>query len=218
MAAWRRDWNWAEAERFLRAAIAVDKDAATPHVFYAWLLRASGRVAQADAEMGRALELDPVSSFAGANAGLMLYFDRRYSDAIAHLRDTLTLDPHYALAYLPLGLAFVALGESDQAVACLSRAVSLAGDKSDYYRAVLGYAMAAGDQVAAARKLLANSRAFDRALVHLGLHETGPSIDCLEMALREQSSHVAYLGADPLFDRLRGEKRFQRLARSIGLP
>ncbi len=218
MVAWRRDWNWTEAERFLRAAIAIDRAVATPRVYYAWLLRASGRVAQADAEVGRALELDPVSSFVSANAGLMLYFSRRYSDAIQHLRGTLALDEHYPLAYLPLGLAFVALGKSDEAVSCLRRAVAFAGDRSDYYRAVLGYTMAVSDRASAAHNALSNPRAFDRALVHLGLRETGPSIDCLELALGERSSHVAYLGIDPLFDCLRGEKRFRRLEKSIGLP
>lgn len=217
MVAWRRDWDWGEAERFLRAALSLDKTAARPRVYYAWLLRAAGRNKQADAEVARALELDPVSSFVSANAGLMLYFSRRYSDAIAHLGETLTLDQHYPLAYLAMGLALVALGRSDEAVACLRRAVALAGERPDYYRAVLGYTLAASDRVAAARNLPANSRAFDRALVHLGLQENGASIDCLELALGEQSSHVAYLGADPLFDCLRGEARFRRLAKSIGI-
>jgi len=102
MVAWRRHWNWAEAERYLRASIAIGKSEARPRVYYAWVLRAAGRVSHADAEMSRALDLDPVSSFVSANAGLILYFSRRYSEAIAHLRETLILDEHYALAHLPL--------------------------------------------------------------------------------------------------------------------
>lgn len=216
MVLWRSGWDWKEAERHLRAAIAMDRSASTPHVYYAWLLRATGRANHAEAEIARALELSPVSSFVSANAGLMLYFGRRYSDAIAHLHQTLTLDEHYPLAYLALGLAFSAVRESEKAVQSLQGAVRLAGNRVDYYGSMLGYALAAGNHNTPEE--FVNGRAFDRALVHLGRGEIGPSVDCLEVAFAEPSSHFAYLGVDPLFDRLRREKRFRNLTKSIGIP
>jgi hypothetical protein len=64
---------------------------------------------------------------------------------------------------------------------------------------------------------VADAGPYGRALLHLGRGETGQSLECLERAMAEQSSLVAYIGADPLFDPLRTHRRFQRLVRSMGL-
>lgn len=46
-------------------------------------------------------------------------------------------------------------------------------------------------------------------MVHLGRGETGQALECLEEALREGSSHLSYLLADPMFDALTHERQFQ---------
>ncbi|HEY6390503.1 MAG TPA: winged helix-turn-helix domain-containing protein [Bryobacteraceae bacterium] len=217
MVAWRLHWDWDSAERYLRASIAIQPEYATSRLYYAWLLLARNRRREAEAEVFQAWELDPVSSFVGTNVGWVLYTGRRFSDAIARMRETLVLNEHYAMAHLPLGLSLQHSGRVAEAVPLLAKGVALAGGAAPYYRAALGLALAASDQVAPARKILESSGAFDRAIVHLGFGETGFALDCLEQAVLEGSSHLAYLEADPMFDALRGERRFQRIARNIGL-
>jgi DNA-binding winged helix-turn-helix (wHTH) protein len=217
MVAWRLHWDWDSAERALRASIAMKPDCATSRLYYAWLLLARNRRREAEAEVFRAWELDPLSSFVGTNVGWVLYTGRRFSDSIARMRETLALNEHYAMAHLPLGLSLLHTGRVAEAVPRLAKGVTLAGDAAPYYRAALGLALAAADQAAPARKILESSGAFDRAMVHLGFGETGLALDCLEQAVLDGSSHLAYLEADPMFDALRREKRFQRIVRDIGL-
>jgi len=217
MVAWRLHWDWDSAERYLRASIAIQPEYATSRLYYAWLLLARNRRREAEAEVFRAWELDPVSSFVGTNVGWVLYTGRRFSDTIARMRETLVLNEHYAMAHLPLGLSLLHTGRVTEAVPLLAKGAALAGGAAPYYRAALGLALAASNQVTPARKILESSGAFDRAMVHLGFGETGPALDCLEQAVLDGSSHLAYLEADPMFDALRRERRFQRIARSIGL-
>jgi DNA-binding winged helix-turn-helix (wHTH) protein/Flp pilus assembly protein TadD len=217
MVAWRLHWDWDSAEQFLRASIAIQPEYATSRLYYAWMLLARNRRPEAEAEVFRAWELDPVSSFVGTNVGWVLYTGRRFSDTIARMRETLVLNQHYAMAHLPLGLSLLHTGRVTEAVPLLAKGVTLAGSAAPYYRASLGLALAATNQVASARKILESSGAFDRAMVHLGFGEKGPALDCLEQAVLDGSSHLAYLEADPMFDPLRRERRFQRIVRDIGL-
>jgi DNA-binding winged helix-turn-helix (wHTH) protein len=217
MVTWRLHWDWDSAEQFLRASIAIQPEYVTSRLYYAWLLLARKRRPEAEAEVLRAWELDPVSSFVGTNVGWVLYTGRRFSDTINRVRETLVLNEHYAMANLPLGLSLLHTGQVAEAVPRLAKGVALAGGAAPYYRAALGLALAAADQVAPARKILESSGAFDRAMVHLGFGETGLALDCLEQAVLDGSSHLAYLEADPMFDALRREKRFQRIVRDIGL-
>lgn len=217
MVAWRLHWDWATAERLLRTSIAIQPEYATSRLYYAWLLLARNRRREAEAEVFRAWELDPVSSFVGTNVGWVLYTGRRFSDTITHMRETLVLNEHYAMACLPLGLALLHTGRVEEAIPPLTQGVTLAGSAAPYYRAALGLALAASNQVQPARKILESSGAFDRSMVHLGFGETGEALDCLEQAVLDGSSHLAYLEADPMFDPLRRERRFQRITRDIGL-
>ena len=215
--AWRLRWDWKSAERLLRASIAIRQDYPTAHLYYCWLLQARGRRREAEAEAMRAFELDPSSPFVCTNVGWMLYTGRRYSDAIVHMRDTLALDEYYAMARLPLGLSLQQAGRADEAVGQLAYGAMLAGSDARYYRAALGHAVAARDGSAKTSIVLGESAAFDRAMVHLGAGNRDAAMDCLEQALAEGSSHLSYLYADPMFDCLRGQRRFQRITRSIGL-
>jgi DNA-binding winged helix-turn-helix (wHTH) protein len=217
MVAWRLHWDWDSAERAMRASIAIQPEYATSRLYYAWLLLARNRRPEAEAQVFRAWELDPVSSFVGTNVGWVLYTGRRFSDTIARMRETLLLNEHYAMAHLPMGLSLLHTGRVVEAVPLLAKGVTLAGSAAPYYRASLGLALAATNQVASARKILESSGAFDRAMIHLGFGERGLALDCLEQAVLDGSSHLAYLEADPMFDPLRRERRFQRIARSIGL-
>ena len=55
------DWDWRGSEERFRHAIELDPNYATAHHFYSIYLTAAGRPAEAQAEIARALELDPLS-------------------------------------------------------------------------------------------------------------------------------------------------------------
>jgi tetratricopeptide (TPR) repeat protein len=135
----------------------------------------------------------------------MLYLSRRFGDAISQVSRTLQLDPTYAMTYLPLGLSLLHRGRTHDAIAALCVGLKLAGNNAPYYRAALGLALGAAREEQRARTVLQAASSFDRALVHLGLDEKERAISCLEQAVAEGSTHLAYLYADPMFDGLRRE-------------
>ena len=92
------DWNWPAAEREFRRAIELSSSCATAHHWFAYYLMLMGKRDESLAEIRRAQELDPLSLFIQRDVADMLYYARRYDEAIAQGRKTLERDPNFALA------------------------------------------------------------------------------------------------------------------------
>jgi hypothetical protein len=58
---------------------------------------------------------------------------------------------------------------------------------------------------------------FHLALVHIGLGENDRAIELLEKSFEERTERLVWLRADPRFDPLRLDPRFNDLLRQIGL-
>ncbi|MBI3657434.1 MAG: hypothetical protein HY232_13545 [Acidobacteria bacterium] len=109
---------------------------------------------------------------------LILYFARRYDQAIAEARKTLEMDPNYILAHRVIGKASVEKRLYDQAIAAFHQAIALGG--SPLLKAELGHAYAISGQRDEAMKILHELvdlsmrgyvASFHRAIVHVGLCE-----------------------------------------------
>jgi hypothetical protein len=55
------------------------------------------------------------------------------------------------------------------------------------------------------------------AQVHIGLGEHAEALDRLEQAAAERAADVAWLGVRPVFASLRGQPRFVKLLKRLGL-
>jgi tetratricopeptide (TPR) repeat protein len=155
----------------------------------------------------------------------ILYFARRYDEAIEQGRQTLELDPNYATAYRILGWAYEETGLYDEAISAHLRASEL----TDYglnFTAQLGRAYALAGRQDEARKVLAELRktsaetyvsSLDIAIIHAALGEIDPAFEWLERAYEERADHLAYLKVNPRLAALHSEPRFQELLRRLGL-
>ena len=97
------EWNWAQAEKEVRRALALNPNYAHAHDMYSVYLHVMGRHDEATAETKGAQELDPLSLTLNTALGEDAYYARQYDEAIAQLEKTIYLDPHYYRAYLWLG-------------------------------------------------------------------------------------------------------------------
>jgi tetratricopeptide (TPR) repeat protein len=183
-----------------------------------------GRFDDAIAEAERARALDPISSIINANLGDTYFYARRYDKAVAQHRETLGLAPDFGPAHLYLGAALERAGHFEEALGEIGRARSIVGD-SAFGLAALGFTAArAGDPGrarAALRELIAlqevgRAQAADVALVAVGLGEREDALAWLQKAF-ERRDALNNLGVDPRFDALRGDARFSRLLRALGL-
>jgi DNA-binding winged helix-turn-helix (wHTH) protein len=220
MVDWRLHWDWRGAEERFRQALALDSNSAPTFQYYSWLLQASGRPAQSREAMTRALALDPASPFVSANVGWMLYLDRRYSEALAHLRESVELDENYALVHLPLGYVLQQTGRLPEAITHFRFGLARGGD--GFYRAALGQALAqagfAGEAASIAASLEGSRMcSFNQAMIYAGLGRDEDTLRCLESSVAEHSSSVPYLDVDPIFDGVRGNRRYQGIAQRVGI-
>src|SRR5206468_6540928 len=78
---------------------------------------AVGRSDESLAEIKRARELDPLSLIINTDTGKVLYFARRYDDAIKQLRETLRMDPDFPQANIWLGSVCATPGLYEEAIA-----------------------------------------------------------------------------------------------------
>lgn len=219
-------WDWAAADAAFRRAIELNPGYATGYHWYSLYLTAIGRTEESLAAIRHAAELDPLSLIISTILGTRLFFARRYQEAIAQLRSTLELQADYEPARLWLGRGYVAVGRLAEAEAVLD-AARRQNPTSPILNAAVsyGYAVMGRDREAQAilEALLARPGdayvpAYWIAIVYVGLGDRPRALDWLERARRDGDGWLINVRADPAFDGLRGEPRFEALIGRMGFP
>ena len=219
------DWNFSGADQAFREALDLNPNQVTGHYWYALFLAATDRNAEALAHIESALQLDPLSMVVNCHKGWILYFARRYQEAIDQLLNTIDMDPNFALARYFLGLVYLRTSKLEEALQQFERARQAS---SDHPAAIAGLAAAyaLGGQKMQARKairVLEEQRKrryvapYYMALASIGLGETRQAFDWLEKAFEERSTYLSNLMVDPALDDVRFDPEFQRLIQRVGL-
>jgi serine/threonine-protein kinase len=215
------EWDWRAAEQEFRRALELRPNYADAYFSYSRFLASRNRMEEAIAQLGRAVELDPLSLTLQTNRALLDYFAGRYDEAHGRLRKVLGRDSTDVLAKWGMALVAEQLGRPDDAI----RILEPISRSSLNRKASLGHAYGVAGQAARARDVLGELRkqavtsyvpAYYFALVHAGLGEREPALRYLERAFEERSTVLAYLPIDPRLAALRSEPRFRALAERLG--
>jgi TolB-like protein/DNA-binding winged helix-turn-helix (wHTH) protein/tetratricopeptide (TPR) repeat protein len=218
------EWDWRRAERAYRRALELNPGYATAHHWYGYYLMLMRRFADAEVELKRARDLDPLSAVIDANLGFRHYLARDYDTAIAHWEQVLELDRHFSLGHGYMALARIQQEKYPDALVSLQ--ASMAGSPAPSTKAILAHTFGRMGKARQARQLLAqlldgSSGRFISpyyvSLVYVGLGETDKALDWLERAYQERSGPLLELNVDPMFDPLRGDPRFAAILRKMGL-
>ncbi len=219
------EWNWLDAEREFLRAIELKPNYGPAHQWYSSLLAVVGRTDEALAEAKRAQELEPFSLIVTSHLGWVNYLARNSEATIEQSKQTLRLDPNFFPTHRYLGLAYGQQRKHKEAIEAFQKAVSLSRGNT-LMKAELGHAYAAAGKRKEALQLieelqqLSNQRhvsPYHFALIYVGLGEKDRAIDLLNKALDERAERLAWLRADPRFDKLRSDGRFNSLLERIGL-
>ena len=217
------DWAWQESDRNYQLAIRFNAGYATAHHWYALGLAMLGKRDESIEEMNRALELDPQSLIIQTNVGWVYYFARRSKESIKQIKKALEMDSTFNLAHLRLGWAYQSEKMTAEAIREFQAAVDLSGNNPEP-AAALGHAYARAGQTDAAHKILAElttghaqgvPQAYDIAGVYIGLGEVSKALEWLERGRASRDPNMAWLNADPRWDPIRNDPRFQGLLRSM---
>jgi len=220
------DWDWSGADKEFQRAIELNPRSADAHASHAEALWQTGRLDEAIAETKLTLVLDPLSLSNNLNLGQEFFLARQYDQVIEQERKTLELDPNFIEAYYFRGMAYLKKSMYKEAMRDFEKAVAISPD-DPLALTGLGYADAVTGRRAEAQKVLDQLTKLSKqnhvsaaymAKIYAGLGEKDRAFEWLEKAYEDRSIvSVGLIKANPIFDPLRSDPRFQDLLRRMNL-
>ncbi len=220
------DWDWAGAELEFKRTLALNPNFIDGRYYYAGALARLKRFAEAEAVLGQALELDPLSQQVCQGLGNIFYFARQYERARTQANKTLELDPAgfwASAAHRVLGGILLQQQHYQEGLAEYRKAYECS--RTNATKSWLAYAYAVAGQPREARALLRELEADAKkqwvspvylARIHIGLGEHDEAFAWLKQAYAAQSDHLIHLSIDPVYDPLRNDARFRELLHGLG--
>ncbi len=221
------DWDWASAEATLTRALELDPNSAEAHRTYGDLLSALERHAEAIREMHSAEELDPLSSVTQSRYARALYRARKYQEAVPHVQRAIDLDPNLGnvMPYWIQGDLYEQMNRHDEAIASLKKAQSQGGNAQEI-SAEIAWVYARMGKQNEARRMLEELKAttdpssfssFGVASAYAALGDKGDAFKVLFHMIEERNV-VTHIKADPQFESLHSDPRWQVLLRRMNFP
>jgi TolB-like protein/tRNA A-37 threonylcarbamoyl transferase component Bud32 len=218
------DWNGAESE--FKLALAINSNHLQSHQTYAlFVLAAQGRIDDALAENGRALDVNPQGNPANVFKGRILYYAHRYADAASTFQAGIVRDPGYFWFHVGLGEVYVATARFPEAVAEINTPPYRTGGSARQL-AMLAWAHAVqGDKQALGPLLNEIEERGKQSYIPPGtlakifgaLGNKDRAFAALQQAYQDRDPVVIVLKVDPGFDPLRSDPRFHDVLRRMNL-
>jgi len=217
------DWNWAAAESTLQRAVAAAPNSPTAHMRYGALLTRIRRFEDAESELVRHLELDPLSIAGIINLGMVRFCKNDFAGADREYRRALELDEKQGAAHWLLSRSMWLQGRRDEAVAEIVTALEL--DRNAPLAAAVRnkkQSASAGDAI---RLLLHEWRdnppgtnPHNLAYLSTYVNDEDRSVYWLEKSIEEHHPWTTWIAAAPEFQVLRGDARYIAMLQRLGLP
>jgi len=215
------DWDWAAAEREMKRAIELDPNYTMYGLYLAAMGKheeairaqemtnrrspldlqfgmdlsgiylAADRVDQSIEQSRKTIELDPNYWGGYQELGLGLLQNRQFSEAIAALEKSRSLDKNPSVSGY-LGFAYAAAGKKAEAQKLLDELKEQS--KKQYVPA------------------------YSIAIIYAGLNDKDQAFEWLNKAYADRSFYIALLNFESTLDNLRPDPRFKELLRRANLP
>jgi DNA-binding winged helix-turn-helix (wHTH) protein/tetratricopeptide (TPR) repeat protein len=213
-----RDYAKAEAE-YEKARQANEKFARLWH--HLGILRGfQARPDEALAAMRRARELEPMTFLYNANYGLVLYYSRRFDEAIAHAQSLLAAQPTLDQARSVLLRSLVFKDEVSEAATHLPLRGSDRPNLSDsaFVYVHAGQREKVVGEIAKIEQLGREGFGvgYELAIIFAALGDLERGCSALQTATRDHSPFLGWMRLDPRMDPLRGEPCFKDIDARIG--
>lgn len=218
-------WDWKGSESAYQRAIKLNPNYATSHQWYSEYLAGMGRFDEALSEIRRAKEIDPLSPVINAGEVWILYYARRYDEAIGHGRRLAEMNPQFAEVHEYLKRSYDQKGMYREAIESRQTRRKLAGldpamtppikraaaaqNTTDYWKGRLEQELADSQSEPPST--------FDLAEIYAQLGEKDKAFEWLEKAFAERTYTMMYLNVAPNLDPLRSDPRFADMLRRVGL-
>ncbi len=211
------DWKGAESE--FKKAIELNPKDHFNHSYWAIILGGLGRFDEAASEVRSALDLSPIDRDANVCLAFILYYQRKFVDAIAHLQRVIVFDPDFAPFHGLLGLCYLKISQYERAIEefrngkeqsnrrLCNLAVAYAKMRNvEACGKILDYFLKLAD-AKSGREQFPPQFAIARIKAAMGMNEE--ALSYLENAVGQQMYDD--LEFDPIYDDLRSDPRFNVL-------
>jgi tetratricopeptide (TPR) repeat protein len=221
-------WKWDDAEVSFKRSLELNPNYATAHHWYATLLAIKGETEAAKAEMRKALEINPISHNFLADLGQIYYFSGEYEEAERYCREALAIYPNFTFAHEYLHYIYLKTGRYEESVKEMAEADAIntgfahdpskTADPLPKSAAVLHESGIQGYYEYRCPGISTTPSAFYLyAIKHALAGENQQALDYLERSVNARMFLSAFTKANPIFDGLRLEPRYQDLLRKMGL-
>ncbi|MCI0490815.1 MAG: winged helix-turn-helix domain-containing protein [Blastocatellia bacterium] len=219
-----KDWDWQAAREEFERAIALNPGRAINHHWAASIYSVLEEHETALAEARAAQQLDPLSHNVNGDLGWYYYYGRRFDDAIKQCRRTLELEPSASSMRLCMKLSYELKGQAEEAFAEMEEELKQAGTPQatiESYRRAFAKSGLRGVWGLRIENLERDERRKGRnyqlSVGHALLGDADRAIFWIERAVGAREGWVPFIAADPAFDSLKSDGRFQAIAARLGL-
>ena len=218
------DHDYPAAEKEFKRGVQLNPGSPFVHEWYAYVLTGLGRNEEAEVELKRAQDLDPLSDTVGLLYGLHYVFSDQFDAAIDQSRKMIQADPNFWFGHFFLGWAQARKGNYEEAIKELNEAVRLGA--SPYAQGYLGYAYAKSGQSAKAREVAQQMEEaakksyvpkYQIALVYVGANDKEKALNLLEQSYDDREEIMTFLKVDSTWTPLRADPSFQSLLHRANL-
>ena len=221
-----QDWDWTGADNEFQRALQLNPRYPTARHWYAMsCLVPMGRLDEALEQIRLAQSLDPVSSIIAREVAVIHCYRRDFEAALDQCDHTIELNPHFAPAYLILGLIQEQRKDFDESAAAFRRAVDLA-PHSLRMQSALARTLALSGKTDRAIETLRNLESlaatryvspFDFVTISFAVGDFEGGLRWLTRACDDRCFELLSLKYDPRFESLRGDPRIAAVVQRVGL-
>ncbi len=218
------DWDWVKVENHYEKAISLAPNYATARHWYAEFLSILGRFEESRREFQKARKIDPISPIIQIDEAQVYFFERRFDQNLAILKQVAQLDPAFELAHERMAFTYMTQGREDEAWKETQFLHACRDEASDCRQIWTAYLPKRNPR--AARQALrwleaeAKTRRLPLAALVFANARQGYSAHALDWLERMSEQHEVWLitaKVNPLFDPLRSEPRFQNILQALHL-
>jgi class 3 adenylate cyclase/TolB-like protein len=218
-------WQWEDAEEEFIVTINLDPNHADARAYYSLFLSTMLRPEEAKEQIERAMELEPFSSIVRSLYAMYLRNSNQPDEAIKILKKTLEEDPEYDTALGVLWTLYNNKKMYNEAVDIAKRVYTARGENrmveiltNDYVDGNYRHVMEKLAEAYITKKDTSYVTPWQITTLYTRASNSDKALEWLEKAYEEHDNNMYSISADPIFNEIRDQPRFQKILKEMGLP
>lgn len=212
------EWDLRSALAHYGKALRSSPNDANTHQWYAEALLMTGDLVNAQNEIQRSLEIDPLSATAQNLRGYHLLLRGDQANALRVYQLLLRDNPEFRFGYLNHAFAALAARDYGDAVPALVSAFPQFGPEVGVFVAAASGQGQTAEAAALVRSIAQSEHGSVIALLYAAIGQREEALKALEESLASANdANLPYWLLHPLFRPLRNESRFRKIVRDVGV-